>query len=94
MIQNRLKSENCNKSHCKSCIFHPDESKRINLSQERITEITNYLATFESSHVCHQTNLTCYGALEFQAKILFCIGIIKENSVDSMLEAAREILKL
>ena len=92
MKQNRLDPKNCNKSHCKSCIFHPDISKRINLSQERINEITEYLATFKSSHICHQTNKTCFGSLEFQANIMFGMGIINENSVNSLLETAKKFI--
>lgn len=92
MIQNRLKPENCNKSHCKTCIFHPDYNKRIKISQERINEITQYLTNFESSHICHQTNLTCYGSLEFQANILFHLKIIPENNVQSLLETAKNFI--
>lgn len=69
--QNRLDPKNCNKTFCKSCIFHPDSSKRVILSPEREAEIKEYLMTFKSSHICHQTDLTCYGALELQAKTAF-----------------------
>ena len=89
-----LKQKNCNKTHCKSCIFHPNEDQRIPLSNERKREILTYLAKFESSHICHQTNLTCYGALEFQAGLMFRLGLISENTVDCMLETANDILKL
>lgn len=92
-MSDRLKPENCNKSHCKTCIFHPNIEQRVHLSKERISQILTYLSRFESSHICHQTNLTCYGALEFQAKILFGLGFIKENSVDSLLESAKEYIK-
>ena len=89
---NFLNPQNCNKTHCKSCIFHPNESNRILLSEERIAEIKIYLATFSSSHICHNTNKTCYGGLEFQAEILFRIGLIQENTVDNLLETAQKFL--
>jgi len=92
MSENRLNPQNCNKSHCKTCIFHPNFEKRIKLQQERINEITEYLATFKSSHICHVTNKTCYGSLEFQANILFGIGIINENNVNSLLETAKNFI--
>ena len=88
-----LKRENCNKTHCKSCIFHPDESKRIKLSQVRIDEINTYLTTMQSSHVCHQTNKTCYGGLEVTAKAMFALKIIPEQTVDSLLETAKLYLQ-
>jgi hypothetical protein len=55
-------------------------------------EIQRYLANFESSHICHTTNLTCYGALEFQAHILFNLKIIPEDSVQSLLDTAKLFL--
>lgn len=88
-----LKKKNCNKTHCKSCIFHPDSSKRIKLSTERINEINTYLTTFQSSHVCHVTELTCYGALEVQAKAVHALGIIDDPSVQTFLNEAIKQLK-
>ncbi len=93
-MNNFLKSENCNKSHCKTCIFHPIPENRIHLSESRINEIKHYLSTFESSHICHNTDKTCFGALQFQANILFGLCLIKENSVKSFLDEAQKILKL
>ena len=87
-----LKKENCNKTHCKSCIFHPDRSKRINLSAERIVEINIYLRTFQSSHVCHVTNKTCYGGLEVQAQTAFAVGVTKSPDVDEFLNEAEKRL--
>lgn len=87
--ENRLSPENCNKAKCKSCIFGPAP---IHLSKERQMEIEGYLAMMESSHICHTTNLTCYGALEFQAKILHAMNIISSPTVDAMLAAAKEAL--
>lgn len=88
-----LQKENCNKTHCKSCIFHPDFSKRIKLSEERISEIKMYLSKFESSHICHVTEKTCFGSLKFQSEILFFLGHINENSVESMLNEAEKFIK-
>lgn len=88
-----LKPENCNKTHCKSCIFHPVIENRIALSEERIEEITTYLVTAESSHVCHVTNKTCYGGLELQATIFHRLGILKEGTVDCLLETAKKHLE-
>jgi len=90
---NFLSEENCNKTHCKSCIFHPDFDKRINLEENRINEIKKYLSEFQSSHICHNTNKTCYGGLQFQANILFAMNIIEENSVESLLLTAKNYLK-
>lgn len=84
-----LKEGNYNKSHCKNCIFHPDVTKRLNLSADRIAEIREYLENFKSSHVCHKTEKTCYGGLEVQAKAMFDKGIIPVNSVDVMLQISK-----
>lgn len=94
MSKDFLKKENCNTRHCVSCIFHPQEEKRIKLSPERIEEITNYLERLETSHVCHVTNKTCYGGLEVQAKSLFKRNIISEPTVNKFLETAKLFLNL
>lgn len=88
--QNRLDPKNCNKAKCKTCIFGPTP---VVISPERMNEITGYLASFESSHICHTTNKTCYGALEFQAKIMYAFSIIKEPTPEALLEGAKEYLK-
>lgn len=64
----------------------------IELAPERLAEIHKYLAEFRSSHVCHTTNKTCFGALEFQAKLLHGMRVISEPTVESMLVAAGEAL--
>lgn len=87
-----LKSENCNKVKCKTCIFRTDGNQVV-LSPERKNEIENYLRTFKSSHICHTTDKTCYGALEVQTEMLYRLGIIKENKVKSMLLEAATVLK-
>lgn len=89
--QNRLAKDNCNKSKCKTCIFGENP---LGLSNQRMSEIKSYLSKFESSHICHTTNKTCYGSLEYQSNILYNLGLIKENTVDSMLNAAKQILNL
>lgn len=89
MNQNRLQPQNCNKAKCKTCIFGPTP---VHLSNERIAEIHAYLAAFKASHICHTTNLTCYGALEYQAKILHAIGVINNPTVDELLITAKQIL--
>ena len=88
--QNRLKPENCNKAKCKTCIFGPTP---IKLTQGRINEIVSYLVKGESSHICHTTNLTCYGALELQAKTFYTFGLIPVPTVDSLLATAQAYLK-
>lgn len=62
------------------------------MTESRIVEIKTYLSTFKSSHICHNTNKTCYGGLEYQANILFEMKIIKENTVDCLLETAKKYL--
>lgn len=91
--QERLKSENCNKSHCKSCIFHPNVEQRVKLSAEREQEIKTYLMAFQSSHVCHCTEKTCYGALELQAQTAHILKITPSPTVESFLETAKKYLK-
>lgn len=86
---NFLAPENCNKAKCKTCMFGPTP---IQLSPERLQEIKNYLASGESSHVCHTTNKTCYGGLEFQARIFHSLTIIAEPTVDCLLETAAKFL--
>lgn len=88
--QNRLDPKNCNKAMCKSCIFGPTP---IKLTQARMNEITTYLAEGSSSHVCHTTNLTCYGALQFTAQIFHARKIIPKPTVESLLETAAIYLK-
>jgi hypothetical protein len=88
---NQLAPQNCNKAKCKTCIFG---NTPVHLSKERINEIHLYLAKFEASHICHTTNLTCYGALEFQAKILHAMGLINNNTVESMLAEAAKYIKV
>ena len=87
--QNRLNQDNCNKAKCKTCIFGDTP---VQLTQDRINEIHSYLAKFESSHICHTTNKTCYGALEFQAKIMFGMGIIESPTAEALLEKAKQFI--
>lgn len=91
--QNRLLPENCNKKHCKTCIFHPDYKKALKLSPERMTQIQNYLIKFEASHICHVTEKTCFGALELQAKTAFVFGFTSAPTVENYLETAKKYLK-
>jgi hypothetical protein len=64
----------------------------IELSQDRLNEIHKYLASFESSHICHTTNKTCYGGLELQAKIAYALKIINEPTVSAFLNTAKKYL--
>lgn len=89
--ENRLAPGNCNKACCKSCMFGPTP---INLSPERNKEIRQYLEAGTSSHICHVTNLTCYGGMQVTAKEFYRKGIIPEPTVESFLETARAILGL
>jgi hypothetical protein len=91
--QNRLAAENCNTAKCKSCIFRNDD-KALKLSPERMQEIQTYLANGTSSHICHNTQKTCYGALEFQAQCFFAMKFIPEPTVESLLLTARKALGL
>ena len=84
-----LQYENCNKAKCKSCIFGPTP---IELTQKRKNEIHGYLARFESSHICHTTNKTCYGALEYQAKIMYAMHMIEAPTAESLLLTANKYL--
>lgn len=88
MNQNRLKPENCNTKKCKSCIFRTDGNE-FRLSPGRMKEVRRYLTEFESSHVCHVTNKTCYGGLEVTAQAMFDKGIIPDNKVETMLAIAQ-----
>jgi len=90
--ENRLDAKNCNTTFCKSCVFHPNEKNRLNLTAYRVEEITGYLATLKNSHVCHVTNKTCYGGLVIQARSAFALKIIPQNSVESFLETAKSFL--
>jgi hypothetical protein len=91
MNQNRLNPKNCNKAMCKSCIFG---SNPIPLDKERILEIHTYLSNFSKSHICHITNKTCYGALQFQSTLLHKLGLLLKPTVESLLETAKQFLKL
>jgi len=91
VTENFLARENCNTKKCKSCIFRTD-GKQLILSPQRMAEIQAYLGTGQSSHICHNTEKTCYGALEYQATIFYRMGFIKEESVDSLLETAKRHL--
>lgn len=88
---NFLDPKNCNKAKCSTCIFRTD-GKGLVLSQERRNEIEAYLITGKSSHICHTTDMTCYGALEFQSSMFYRMGLIPENSVISLLETAKKYL--
>lgn len=88
---NFLDPNNCNKAKCKTCIFGDTP---IELSPERIEEIRSYLINFEASHVCHTTDKTCYGALEFQSKVLYAAGIIEVPTVNAFLQKAKTILNI
>jgi hypothetical protein len=89
MSENRLKKENCNKAKCKTCVFGKTP---IKLTDARRHEIMLYLSKFKYSHECHTTKLTCYGALEFQARILHAMGTIKEPTPEAFLESAAKVL--
>ena len=89
--ENRLKPENCNTQKCVSCIFRTDGAN-AKIGEKRMDEIRNYLATGKSSHICHKTEKTCFGALEYQADVFNRMGIIPENSVDSLLKTAEKFL--
>lgn len=86
---NYMDPANCNKAKCKTCMFGPTP---INLTQSRLNEITTYLITGESSHICHTTNKTCYGGLEIQAKTFHRFGLILEPTVDCLLLTAQKYL--
>lgn len=64
----------------------------IHLSQERLNEIHGYLSSFKSSHICHTTNKTCYGGLEFQSKIAYALKIIEQPTVGSFLDTAKQYI--
>lgn len=83
-----LHPDNCNKAMCKTCIFRED-GNQLQLEPGRLNEIKGYLIA-SSSHICHTTNKTCFGALSFQAMIFFRIGMIPEESVQSFLATAKE----
>lgn len=89
MNQNRLHPDNCNKAKCKSCIFGPTP---LQLTPERKDEIITYLVKLESSHICHTTDKTCYGAMELQAQTMHRMGIIKEPTVECFLETAKQFV--
>ena len=89
--ENFIARENCNTKKCKSCIFRTD-GKQLVLAPQRMSEIQAYLGTGQSSHICHNTERTCYGALEYQAMIFYRMGIIKEESVDCLLDTAKTYL--
>jgi hypothetical protein len=89
LSEDRLDPNNCNKAKCKSCMFGDTP---IKLSSDRMDEITAYLVKGESSHICHTTNKTCYGALELQAKVFFAHGLLKEPTVECLLATAAEVL--
>lgn len=65
----------------------------VQLSPGRLNEIHAYLAKFESSHICHTTNKTCYGGLEFQSKIAHALRIIEQPTVDCFLNTAKQYIK-
>lgn len=86
-----LKPGNTNKAKCKTCIFGDNP---VEISEKRKDEIISYLAKFEYSHVCHQTDKTCYGAMQLQARFLYMTGVIDEPTVEAFLDKAKKILKL
>jgi hypothetical protein len=86
---NWLDPKNCNKAKCMTCIFG---DKPLEIAPERMNEIRGYLVRMESSHLCHTTNLTCFGALEYQAQIMHRMGVIKEESVKCFLDTAAQYL--
>jgi hypothetical protein len=73
-------------------MFHYNENS-VKISPERLNEIHEYLANGESSHICHTTNKTCYGALEYQSEIFNRLGLIPEPTVECLLTTAERILK-
>lgn len=89
---NRLSEENCNKTMCKTCIFRTD-GNQLELAPGRMDQIKQYLLG-ESSHICHTTNLTCYGALTWQAEMYHRLGFIDEPTVDCFLKKAKQLLNL
>jgi hypothetical protein len=89
---NRMDRSFCNKAKCKSCIFHTD-GNALALEPGRLDEIKAYLLG-SSSHICHTTNLTCYGALEYQAEMFYRLNWINEPTVDCLLDTAKKLLNL
>lgn len=85
-----LSPNNCNKAMCKTCIFRTD-GNALELSPGRMNEIKGYLIG-SSSHECHITKKTCFGALSFQAMIFYRAGLIAEDSVKCFLDTAARIL--
>lgn len=88
---NNLDAGNCNKTKCKTCIFGHTP---VQLTQERMLEIRTYLAAFEAAHICHTTDKTCYGALEFQSRIAHAVSIIEKPTVECFLNAAEKYLNI
>jgi hypothetical protein len=78
---------------CKTCIFQTN-GHQVELSPERYNEILTYLATGQSSHICHTTQKTCYGALQYQATIFKRLGWIKEETVECLQTTVKNVLDL
>jgi len=91
VTDNFLDPKNCNKRKCKTCIFRTD-GKGLKLRHERMAEIQGYLSSGENSHICHTSEKTCYGALEYQATVFYRMGSIEEESVKCLLETAKKYL--
>lgn len=90
MSAGNLHPDNCNKAKCKTCIFRTD-GNQIVLSPGRLDEIRTYLLG-SSSHICHTTNKTCYGGLEWQAQMFYRNEIIEEPTVENLLLTANKYL--
>lgn len=78
--------EGNNTAQCKTCIFGP---KPLELGETRMLEIITYLAN-GTRHICHTTNKTCFGALEFQSKVFFEMKIIQEPTVECLIKTAAQ----
>lgn len=86
-----LNNEGCNAKMCKSCIFRTD-GKALKLNADRMSEIQTYLIQGQR-HMCHVTDETCYGALNYQATIFYRLGMIPQESVECLLETAKNWIK-
>jgi hypothetical protein len=91
-LLNHLDQKNCNKAKCKTCIFHTN-GKALPLQPGRLEEIKRYLIG-QYSHLCHTTDKTCYGALEYQAEMFHRLGVISDPTVECLLNTAKQILNL
>ena len=92
----KINPYNVMKSCCKTCVNHPDLSKRIDLADGRLCEIKAN-AMRGINQICHHSsvdggNMICRGIRDYQITMFHRMGLIKHPTDECLLSTMESVL--